>query len=472
MNYHGNYCGPGWSAGAYQTSVCDADVPPVDSFDGTCREHDCRYALGMDRKKADLEFYERNIGRGAKRSIAAIAVGAQGALRRAAAVKPGHLKNLSLSLSKLTTHSPSATFIHSPPRMVQKKKPKPPKSRKTAALETFAPAAISRKVAMAAPCLTAGPRGQTVVSHRELLFTVANTTSFSVTPYAVNPGLSLFPWLSTVANNYQQYRWRRLRFVWSTAAPTSTGGKALLAWSNNAADPVPVSKAAMYTTTPNVENAVWENFALAVPTDSKLYYTRPYSLSVPATGGSNFALTSGQDVKTTDMGQLFVATDLGTGTTNVAEVYVEYTVELLHPHATALAATELSFTGASYTNLFPASTLTVSGARGLAMDSPAANSFFLNSSGTYLISVFMTGTGITASTMTLTQTSNYGQGTITQVFTPYGAVISSSYAVFSYVATVTVNSQGFIELVFSGMTAGSSMTNRVFATLLPSGTYA
>jgi len=76
MRFHGNYCGPNWSAGRYQPSVV-SDVPAVDEFDKTCRVHDAAYATGQDLLAADGAFYDANIGRGYKRSLAALAVKTQ-----------------------------------------------------------------------------------------------------------------------------------------------------------------------------------------------------------------------------------------------------------------------------------------------------------------------------------------------------------------------------------------------------------
>lgn len=49
---HGNYCGPGWSAGKYQNSVRDETVPAVDSHDNKCLIHDAEYA------DPESDFYE------------------------------------------------------------------------------------------------------------------------------------------------------------------------------------------------------------------------------------------------------------------------------------------------------------------------------------------------------------------------------------------------------------------------------
>lgn len=76
MRFHGNYCGPNWSAGRHQPSVV-SDVPAVDEFDETCRVHDAAYATDQDLFEADGAFYDANIGRGYKRSLAALAVKSQ-----------------------------------------------------------------------------------------------------------------------------------------------------------------------------------------------------------------------------------------------------------------------------------------------------------------------------------------------------------------------------------------------------------
>lgn len=66
LHYHGNYCGPNWSAGKYQGSVIDPNVPAVDDFDYTCLEHDAAYARNYDLAKADFKFGVDNVYKGTK----------------------------------------------------------------------------------------------------------------------------------------------------------------------------------------------------------------------------------------------------------------------------------------------------------------------------------------------------------------------------------------------------------------------
>jgi len=58
FRFHGNYCGPGWSEGKYQSSV-DGTLEPIDNFDKACQKHDKQYYYSKDdsdRQKADQEF--------------------------------------------------------------------------------------------------------------------------------------------------------------------------------------------------------------------------------------------------------------------------------------------------------------------------------------------------------------------------------------------------------------------------------
>lgn len=96
FRYHGKYCGPGWSAGRYQGSV--AKGPKADDeFDETCRIHDKAYAENQNLKEADYKFYRSNIGRGFKRSAAALAVGLQGYMRSEDPFSSVSYKNASYS---------------------------------------------------------------------------------------------------------------------------------------------------------------------------------------------------------------------------------------------------------------------------------------------------------------------------------------------------------------------------------------
>jgi hypothetical protein len=88
---HGNYVGPGWSAGKWQDSVAYSDVPALDQFDSTARQHDKAYRLHAPKSDAlsniredpkyldiaDELFVSQNILKGGKRTRDALFVLAQ-----------------------------------------------------------------------------------------------------------------------------------------------------------------------------------------------------------------------------------------------------------------------------------------------------------------------------------------------------------------------------------------------------------
>jgi hypothetical protein len=70
-------CGAYWSDGRLQSSVCDFENVPVDSFDESCRVHDrdtCRSASYLDLLAADDKFFEINKHFKGKRKVAAYLV--------------------------------------------------------------------------------------------------------------------------------------------------------------------------------------------------------------------------------------------------------------------------------------------------------------------------------------------------------------------------------------------------------------
>jgi hypothetical protein len=104
MKFHGNYCGPNWSAGREQESV-ESSVPAVDDFDSTCKEHDASYANRKNMTQADYNFFKQNIGKGVMRSGAAIAVGAFGRFYHPQDDKSDPINQDNMNISELIAHN-------------------------------------------------------------------------------------------------------------------------------------------------------------------------------------------------------------------------------------------------------------------------------------------------------------------------------------------------------------------------------
>jgi hypothetical protein len=148
---------------------------------------------------------------------------------------------------------------------------------------------------------------------------------FSVQSIPINPGQAgTFPWLSKVAQNFESYRFKKLKIVYETEAPSSLGGTLVLALDYDASDPVPATKQQMLAYRGSVRSAPWtECCHSSIGEDlhkQKSYFVRPGSQPVNT------------DVKMYDVANLFVATQgVTTGSAVCGELYVEYDVELMTP---------------------------------------------------------------------------------------------------------------------------------------------
>jgi len=171
------------------------------------------------------------------------------------------------------------------------------------------------------------------VKHREFLgdvVTGAVAGAFTNYTYPINAGLrTVFPYLSQLASNYEEYCFKGLVFEFiSTASPflsTSALGAAIAAMEYNSSSPAFTSKFAM------------ENSSMAVSTrlDKNLMY------GVECAAGSNAqncyfirSGTSSLPLTTTDLGlfQFAIAPGAGVPTSSVVgELWVAYDVELDRP---------------------------------------------------------------------------------------------------------------------------------------------
>lgn len=319
MRYHGNYCGPNWSAGKHQGSVI-SDVPALDDFDETCKVHDRAYALNTGLRSADLGFARANIfTANPKRVLAGLIVGTQGLLRPDDRL----VSSMNKSRSILRGNQPQAT------KGSKGSKPTLNTTRRGNDVSRAAPVAVATRRTGKAPSIK--PQGSgVVISHRTFLGPISAQAAFTTTSFAANPGFAdTFPWLSKVATRYDKYRFTRLRFEYRSVCATSVTGVVMMSFDYNAADAPPASKAVQAQTIPNAENNVWMNNDLVVPCDSTWRFVRQGPVA-------------NTDIKTYDLGNMVLSTLYGAGSTT-GELYVEYTVELDKPsEPEALASFSLS----------------------------------------------------------------------------------------------------------------------------------
>jgi len=223
MRFHGNYCGQNWSAGKVQTSVV-SDVPAIDDFDETCKQHDAAYATNRDLLDADLKFASANIGRGAKRSVAALAVGGQAAIRALDKFYPTIYKTKEEMTKNLRGSKPKTNGGKTPSRATAQQK------NKNRITSREVPAATGYQMSQ----FNANVRRTgttTVVVGREYGATVsvANSSTFGVSGMVpVSPAFFQSATLGTHAKCNELFRFKKVTVHYVPAVPTSTQGQILL----------------------------------------------------------------------------------------------------------------------------------------------------------------------------------------------------------------------------------------------------
>jgi hypothetical protein len=169
-----------------------------------------------------------------------------------------------------------------------------------------------------------------IVTKDEYVADVAGTVAFTTTQYAVNPGQkATFPWLAPEALQWEKYEFLKLRFYLKPEVTQYTtnanSGKVILSFDSDASDPPPLNKQEAEDVMPMADGMSYQQVDLNIPKfilNSHLdsFYVRPGNLP----GGS--------DIKTYDLGNLFVSTiGQGGAVPNMMELRVEYTCKLMIP---------------------------------------------------------------------------------------------------------------------------------------------
>jgi len=170
-----------------------------------------------------------------------------------------------------------------------------------------------------------------VIRHREYLGDVMASTVFSLTSYGLNPGdFTTFPWLSTLAQQFEEYRFRGLVFVYKPTSgfiggSTPSLGTVMLATQYDVLDPPFSSKQIMDS---------YEYADAVLPTESCMHGVEcDRSLTpVPTLYIRHGAAPAGSDPRLFDIGTFSIAT-IGqqASTYSVGELWVTYDVEFLKP---------------------------------------------------------------------------------------------------------------------------------------------
>lgn len=166
------------------------------------------------------------------------------------------------------------------------------------------------------------------VVHRELLSNVSGTSGSGFVlaqGFALNPGLSAtFPWLANMAQNWETYRFNRLRICYYTRTGSNTSGSVLIAPDYDSSDAPPSSEQIMSSYEDVQEDAPWKDIT-CILRPSALHNLGPRKFI--RTGG----LGPGQDIKTYDAGNVFIATVDSASAASWGKLWIDYDVTFTTP---------------------------------------------------------------------------------------------------------------------------------------------
>jgi len=171
-------------------------------------------------------------------------------------------------------------------------------------------------------------RQSTQVCHREYLGDIQGTAAFNNTQYPLNPGIATtFPWLATVAQNYQEYKFHGLIFEFrpliTDFVTNGAPGVVVMATNYNA-------DVANYTTKQAMENS---EFATSVKPTNALIHGVECKINetiLPHRFVRTGAVPQNQDLRLYDYGNFQFATQANP-VQDLGELWVSYCVEFLKP---------------------------------------------------------------------------------------------------------------------------------------------
>lgn len=318
FRYHGNWCGPGWSDGRSVPSTLGY-APAIDEFDETCRQHDFALSGGRSNFGADRAFYDDNVGKGFKRTLAAVAV-----LGRA---NLDHLFAANKTKQLTTMTKPSLRgAAHKAP---MKKNQPTPHNRIVAAPVALGSVVRAIKTQHIQTKNGAILRGTDFISPVE----GQGVATFGLGKSALlSPAYFLSTFLGNMSRSFEKYRWNKLRIHYVPKVATSATGQVVLCSSHSVSEPCLAGESGTF-----LQRAMSQGNASMGPLWMENYIditvSRDFKMVDPAT-------TTDPDDAIAEELQVYVQTATAG---QVGYLYAEYEIEFAEltyqPHATSIPIT-------------------------------------------------------------------------------------------------------------------------------------
>jgi hypothetical protein len=291
------------------------------------------------------------------------------------------------------------------PQQKKKSKISPPqnkqnqiKSRQNNRLGQASVAAAYSTPSMGRAPIVKATRDSCNIKHKEFIGNVTGSVLFAVAnAFAVNPGLAAtFPWLSIMAQGWEEYRFRNLRFVYKTRTGSTTPGSVLMAPDYDSADVPPASEQIMTSYAQVIEDAPWKDIICVLKTSNENPLGKRHFVRTAA-------LAANLDIKTYDIANFFVGTVDGTAVP-WGKLWVEYDVDFFIPQLPPVGLAGLVggriIGGGVESAANPLGTIPALDPDSVGLAVNALSVVTLSSPGTYLVTGSMTGTVMSGVTMT------------------------------------------------------------------------
>jgi len=189
----------------------------------------------------------------------------------------------------------------------------------------LAPSAIgSRSRNLAAQYRTIDDLGTIRIAKSEIVADIPGSVNFSTGTLPVNAGQTqTFPYLSSVATNFEYYQFERLTFEYRPRTSTTSTGAVAMSIDYDASDNPPVGKNQLLIQPNAIDTSPWVSANLICP-DRDLRRRKTYLVRIGAAPVNT-------DIKFYDVGNLTVATYGQAGTAVVGELWVHYVCLLSEP---------------------------------------------------------------------------------------------------------------------------------------------
>jgi len=246
----------------------------------------------------------------------------------------------------------------------------------------------------------------------------------------INPGLAqTFPWLSSIARNYESHHFNRLCFNYETQSSTSKSGTVILSVDYDAADSTPLTKQEQLQMHDAVRSAAWNESCFECSNADLSRQKSKFNRSG--------ALVANQDIKTYDDGFLVVGVSGMADATAVGELYVEYDVEFMTPVAPEVAegggggpslpdaALISSVSGITSTTAWSTPPSLIDGSLLSAADLVGGKDALFYAPGNYIVVMDIEGTGLTGVGTNLT-VQKMGDAGINDYATLFGGSVDAA----------------------------------------------